>query len=245
MSGAIYQAASGALLQQMRLELLSNNLANVDTAGYKSDKAVFRLTPDQTDATPTHTPGRLSPYAPPMEAVVDYAQGQLSQTGNPLNLAIIGKGFFEIQGPSGPLYTRNGNFSVNEDGVLSTSQGFPVLGQSGQIDIETGRLEVNGQGEVYVDGELVDTLKVVGFNARTNLHKAGNTLFAPTQEDRGQPLSEGYQIAQGFVEGSNVNAVRTMTEMIETLRIFEAYQKVMRAVDDSTAKTVNEVGLSV
>lgn len=245
MSGAIYQAASGALLQQMRLEVLSNNLANVSTAGYKSDKVVFRVSPDQSDAAPIHTPGRLSPYAPPMEAAIDYADGPLSKTGNPMDLAILGKGFFEIQGAAGPLYTRNGHFTVNEDGVLSTSQGLPVMGESGEITIEEGRVEINAHGDIYVDGELIDTLKIVDFDVTSHLQKKGATLFSPSQEGQGRLVTDGYEIAQGYVEGSNVNAVRTMTEMIETLRIFEAYQKVIRAVDDTTAKTVNEVGVSV
>jgi flagellar basal-body rod protein FlgG len=245
MSGAIYQAASGALLQQMRLEVLSNNLANVSTAGYKSDKVVFRLSSDQSDTAATHSPGRLSPYAPPMEAAIDHANGPLTQTGNPMDLAIVGKGFFEVQGPAGPLYTRNGHFTVNQDGLLSTSQGLPVVGQSGEISIGTGHVQINGNGDIYVNGAMSDTLKIVDFDVATHLQKQGDTLFAPSQEDQVQSVDEGYEIAQGYVEGSNVNAVRTMTEMIETLRIFEAYQKVIRAVDDTTAKTVNEVGVSV
>jgi flagellar basal-body rod protein FlgF len=226
------------------LEVLSNNLANVNTTGYKSDKAAFRLPFDESNTTTNLTPGILSPYAPPMEAGIDVSAGPLVQTGNPLDAAIAGKGFFSIQSPSGSCYTRNGHFTINPDGVLSTSQGWPVMGRSGEIDIAGAKVEIGAQGEIYVDGSVVDTLKIVDFESPADLHKVGDTMFTPAENNPGQELDEGFQIAQGYVESSNVDVIRTMTEMIETMRIFEAYQKVIRSVYDTTAKTVNEVGAS-
>ena len=244
MSGTVYQAAAGALLQQMRLDVLSNNLANVNTSGFKADKPVFRMDTgdEKNNTTPTTVPGRLSPYAPPLEAVTDYSAAPLVKTGNPLDAAIIGKGFFQVQAPEGERFTRSGHFMVNEDGVLSTAEGWPVMGQSAEINIEGSRVEISDQGEVMVDGELVDTLRVVDFGDTSKLHKVGDTFFSADPGSDGQTLDDSFEIAQGFVEGSNVDAVRTMTEMIETIRVFEAYQKIIRSADDTTAKTVSEVG---
>ena len=245
MSGAIYQAASGALLQQMRLDVLSNNLANINTAGYKADKSAFRLMPEQATTNSAVAPGRLSPYAPPFEVGIDMADGSMVRTGNPLDVAIAGGGFFEVQGPNGPLYTRNGNFSLNEDGVLTTVQGYPVVGQGGDITLDAGEPIITSQGDISIDGAIVDTLKIVNIENATKLKKVGDTMFTVVDENTEIIESTDFDIVQGSLESSNVDTIRTMTEMIETMRIFEAYQKAIRAVDDMTAKTVNDVGLTV
>ena len=248
MSGAIYQAAAGALLQQMRMDMLSNNLANVNTTGFKADRPAFRL---DTKATPDEVsgnlvPGRLSPFAPPLEALTDFTPGPAARTGNPLDVAIVGEGFLEVQAPEGVRYTRNGNLTINEEGILSTSEGWPVMGQGGEIAIDGSRVEISDQGQVSVDGEAVDTLKLVNFDQLGQLTKTGNTLFAAPEGVAGNTLEEEQvQIAQGFLEGANVDAIRTMTEVIETMRVFEAYQRIIRSVDETTAKTVNEVGKNV
>jgi flagellar basal-body rod protein FlgG len=245
MSGTVYQAAAGALLQQMRLDLLSNNLANVNTVGYKADKPVFRVNTDQPMSNTMAPSTYLSPYAPPMEKRIDYSQGSLQQTSNHLDAAIVGNGFFEIQTPDGPRYTRKGSFSINTQGVLSTSEGWPVMGQGGDIQINGNRIDINEQGDVYVDDTLVDSLKIVDFAKPYDLEKRGDNLLAPAKPDIRQEPAEGYRIAQGFIESSNVDAIRTMTDIIETLRVFETYQRVMRSADAATAKTVSEVGKSV
>lgn len=249
MSGTIYKAAAGALLQQMRLDMLSNNLANVNTTGYKADTPVFRVTTNEkqtsspSNATPTA--GRLSPYAPPMEALTNFSPGPLAKTGNSLDVAIVGKGFFEIQAPEGSRFTRKGSFTINEDGVLSTAEGWPVMGQGGAITIDGSRIEISDVGEIYVDGEAVDTLQLVDFPEPYNLNKTGDTFFVPKSGVESQAMEEGTaQVAQGFLESSNVNAIRTMTELIETLRVFESYQRIIRSADEATAKTVSEVGRS-
>lgn len=242
MSGTIYKAASGALLMQQRLDILANNLANVSTVGYKADRPEFRIPDTQpVETTETNTP-QLSPYSPPMTFHVDFSSGALLQTRNSLDVAIQGDGFFEIQTESGLQYTRKGNFSINDDGMLSTSDGLPVMGQGGEITIEAGRIDINPQGEVYVDGELLDTLKVVDFDKPYELKKTGSNQFVPINDTVTPRDGENYLISQGFVESSNVNAIRTMTEVIETMRVFETYQRVIRASDDATAKTVNDVG---
>lgn len=244
MSGTIYQAASGALLMQQRLDVLSNNLANVNSVGYKEDRPKFNLPEIAPPSTPDSSPDQLSPYSPPMTFYVDFSDGGLQQTRNPLDAAITGDGFFEIQTDNGNQYTRKGSFTVNQDGLLSTSEGWPVMGQGGAIAVNEGRIEINGAGEIFIDGDLVDQLKVVDFPKPYPLTKAGSTQFTLDDAAAAPRQAEGYLISQGFLEASNVNPIRTMTEIIETMRVFETYQKVIQAADDATSKTVNDVGRS-
>jgi len=242
MSGTIYKAGAGAILQQIRLEAYANNLANVNTNGFKADQPVFRF---EAPEIPSETMGnvpRLSPYALPLEYVTNFDSGPLRQTGAPLDVAIVGDGFFEVQTPDGPQYTRNGGMSINADGELSTAEGWPIMGQGGAIHIDGSRVEITETGQVVVDGSEVGMLKVVDFTDRSGLKKTGNSLFKDEGARSGMVTAEGYRIAQGNLESSNVNAIRTMTEIIETLRVFETYQRVIRSVDEATAKTVNEVG---
>jgi flagellar basal-body rod protein FlgG len=243
MSGSIYKSAAGALQQQVRLEMLSNNLANVNTVGYKADLPVFRFNePVQGDAAATGDVPKLSPYISPIDYATNFSEGALRETGNPLDVAIVGDGFFEVRTADGLQYTRKGRFSVNEQGELSTADGNAVMGQGGTIAIEGSRVEISKAGEVSVDGAIVDTLRVVDFEKPYQMRKVGGTLFVPTESSVHPRDSQNYRIAQGAVEASNVDALRTMTEMIESLRVFESYQKAIRAADDATAKTVNEVG---
>jgi flagellar basal-body rod protein FlgF len=244
MSGSIYKAGAGAILQQMRLEIYANNLANVNTVGFKADQPVFRVEnaeqpPESGESAPV-----LSPYALPMRSATDFDPGALQSTGAQLDVAIVGNGFFEIQTPDGPQYTRNGRFSINGDGVLSTQSGWPVMGQGGEIAIEGNRVVIGEGGEVSVDGKVVGVLKVADFKAPELLTKTEGTLFKADNPAAGLGDAEDFRLAQGTLEASNVNAIRTMTEMIETLRVFETYQKVIHAADDATSKAVNEVGRS-
>ena len=246
MSGIIYRAGAGAILQQMRLDAYSNNLANVGTVGFKSDQPVFRFHKPEVEPDVEDGPApRITPYAPNLEYVTNFAPGPIQKTGNTLDVAIVGKGFFEIQTAEGPQYSRNGRFSINEAGVLTNSDGWPVMGSGGEITIDGSRVEFSDNGEIAVDGEIVDALRVVDFQEPYNLKKADNGNFIPGAEDILAQEVENATISQGSVETSNVNAIRTMTQMIELLRVFQSYQKVIRAADDTTAKTINEVGKPV
>jgi flagellar basal-body rod protein FlgG len=245
MSGSIYTAGSGAILQQMRLDVYANNLANVNTVGFKADQPVFRMENADQPPEPGERAPVLSPYALPMRCVTDFDSGALQSTGGQLDVSIVGNGFFEVQTPDGPQYTRNGRFSINEDGVLSTQSGWPVMGQGGEIAIEGNRIVIGEGGEVSVDGKVIGVLKVADFKAPELLTKTEGTLFKADNPAAGIGDAQDYRLAQGTLEASNVNAIRTMTEMIETLRVFETYQKVIHAADDATSKTVNEVGRSV
>jgi flagellar basal-body rod protein FlgG len=243
MSGSIYKAAAGALQQQVRLEMLSNNLANVNSIGYKADLPLFRFAEPAPAADPvTGDVPKLSPYLSPIDYATNFSEGALRETGNPLDVAIVGSGFFAVQTPDGIQYTRKGSFSVNDQGQLSTADGNAVMGQGGGIEIDGSRVEISEAGEVSVDGAVVDVLRIVDFEKPYRMRKVEGTRFVPAESSVRPRESRNCRIAQGAVEASNVDALRTMTEMIESLRVFESYQIAIRAADDATAKTVNEVG---
>jgi flagellar basal-body rod protein FlgF len=242
MSGSIYKAGSGAILQQMRLDVYANNLANVNTVGFKADQPVFQMEEKEPPTGALNNPARLNPYAQPLEYNTNFDSGPLQQTGGQLDAAIVGSGFFEVQSPEGLQYTRSGRFSINDQGELSTPEGWPIMGQGGAIAINGNRIDIGDDGQVLVDGDVAGVLRVVDFDDPSQLRKTGNTLFKADNPSAGIKDAQAYRISQGSLESSNVDAIRTMTEIIESMRVFESYQKVIRAADDATAKTVNEVG---
>ena len=244
MSGGMYLAASGAMVQQLRLEMLANNIANINTIGHKGEKSVFRVeTQAATDQQAgDNTVQALSPYAPPFYTMVDFSQGAMRQTGNPLDVAISGRGLFSVDTPDGIQYTRQGSFTLDPAGVLVTQDGFPVLGDGGPITIEGGQVSIDMEGSVIVDGDTVGQLQLTAFNDEGVLKKVGNGRFTVDDPNTAGQTPEGSTINQGYLETSNVNAVQAMTEMIETSRAFEAYQKVIQTVDDATSKSISDVG---
>lgn len=246
MSGGIYVAASGALLQQMRLDLLTNNLANVNSPGYKADKPIFRLpAEDANAASGNQSPvlrQSLSPYTPPFDSVIDLSAGPLKKTGNPLDVAIEGPAFFAVDTPDGEQYTRKGRFIVDADGNLTTSDGFAVLGEGGPISVNGSQVFIDEAGNVTADGKVVGQLKLVSFDLPEALNKTGDALFAANDSDNPPQPAEDVSLSQGYLELSNVNAVQTMTQLIETTRIFETYQRVIAAMDQADGKAVNDVG---
>ncbi|MGA6925305.1 MAG: flagellar basal-body rod protein FlgF [Desulfosarcina sp.] len=245
MSGGMYLAAAGALVQQLRLEMLANNVANINTVGYKAETSVFGV-PEAPSSAPLDNSSEaiasLTPYAPPFRSVIDFSQGAIRQTGNPLDVAIEGDGFFSIQTPEGLQYTRQGNFSLNADGVLITPEGYSVLGEGGEITLDEGSVEIDLEGRVIVDGDELDRLRISAFGDGHALKKAGNGRFVLSENAIAGDRPEGVILRQGYLESANVNPVRAMTEMIETSRAFEAYQKVIQSADEATATSINEVG---
>ncbi len=254
MSGSIYMAATGALAYEKQLQLLSNNLANVNTAGFKKDRGRFREFSLAAAADSKNLPLRSGQLQAPeywMEysTYTDFSAGALKKTGRPFDLALSGNGFFCVRTPDGVMYTRRGDFTVNADEVLVTQEGFPVLGKGGEIRIkltkpsgDIGEFSISEDGTVTVDGSEVDRLRVVDFTQSHALEKAGHNYYRALKPRSLEELDEGLMVSQGFLELSNVDTIRMMTEMIEVLRGYESYQKIMRSVDDINAKLINDVG---
>ncbi len=255
MSGDIYMAASAAMAYEKRLEVVANNLANVNTAGFKRDAVSFQayLLSEAGAAVPVDlpypNPGEAASFWIDYRSRTDFSPGPVKQTGGVMDLAVDGKGFFSVQAPDGVVYTRRGNFGLNAEGVLVTQEGWPVLGEGGEIRVGgagTGRspLEfiVGEDGAMRANGADLGRLRIVDFAEEQNLVKTGEGYFKPATEETAEQPLENARIAQGFLEMANVETVQMMVEMIEILRGYESYQRVMRSIDETNAKSINDLG---
>lgn len=253
MSGDMYIAAAGALACEKRLQIISNNLANANTVGFKMDQGYFKQI-DPNDPALQNV-GNADPQSQAdlfwtnFSVYTDHRSGPLKQTGNDFDLALEGDGFFCVQTPDGVQYTRKGDFTLNAEGVLVTPNGWPVLGEGGEITVTSNenpnryaKFAVDEQGNVSVDARQVDTLRIVKFAEPGRLTKSGDTLFKAPAAGAAEVRAENFRVSQGFIELSNVDAVKMMTEMIEVLRGYESYQKVIQAADDANSKAINEIG---
>ncbi len=215
-------AVQGALKQERRFEVLTNHLANANTAGFKTQDLSFD---DMLQAN----------------MAIDFSQGTLHPTGSPLDLAINGDGFFKIETPQGVRYTRNGSFTIDQDGTLVTGNGYPVLGEAGPIAIDGEDVQVDETGGIHVDGSKVGQLGIVTFEHPHKFAKQGESLLVyngPVSDER----EFSGAIEQGSLEQSNVATVREMTKMVETSRYYESFQKLMQTIDEMDAKAIGEVG---
>jgi len=255
MSGEIYMAAVGALAYEKRLQIISNNLANSNTVGYKQDHGQFQI-PD-VSAFPEESTQDIDElditqadlFWSNFSVYTDHTSGSLKNTGNDLDLALVGKGFFCVQTSDGIHYTRKGDFTLNADGVLVTHNGWPVMGESGEISVDSKenpnqhkKFSVDEEGNITVDGNQVDSLRLVDFPQPYNLTKVGEALFKPADSGPSEVQAEDVRVSQGFIELSNVDAVKMMTEMIEVLRGYESYQKIIRSIDEVNSRAINEIG---
>ncbi len=223
MDVGIYQAIRGSLIQGRRFDIITNNLANVGTTGFKKDVLTF----DQA----------LQEYVR-----TDLRQGNVRLTGNSLDIALEGDGFFKIKTPHGIRYTRNGNFCLNANGLLVTQNGDPVLGENGTILMEGDDIAIDTQGRITVDETVVDTLSVARFVRPERLQKEGLSYCIYNGDEKEIVRPEDVLVRQGYLEESNVMVVDEMSRMIETLRTYESYQKVIQIFDETSHKAINEVG---
>lgn len=246
-----YTGASGMNAQQNRLDAISNNLANVDTAGYKKDVTVSKSFPElllrrtnldgvyetpsgSADAAPII--GKLGLGVETNENYTDFSQGSFRQTDQNTDVALGGKGFFAVQTPAGERYTRDGNFILGKEGILLTKDGYPVLGEKGVIQVENDRFTINEDGVISLqeDSGIVDRLKLVRFDNERYLKKVGNNLYSTNDIAGTAHIAEGSErpkFLQGYMETSNVNVVNEMVQMIEVNRAYEANQKTITSED--------------
>ncbi len=241
----IYTAASGMIAETVRSDVTANNLANASTAGFKKDVAVNRdfanLLLQRIDDGPENPViGSLGIGATVDEIAVDHSAGSLRHTGNPLDFAIEGKGFFTIQTPAGLRFTRNGSFTRNAQGQLVDGNGNPVLGENGVLNLPAGTVTVTGEGRVLIDGAETGRLRLTGFADERQLAKEGDGSFIAAPGT--QLLAAGGGLRQGFLEQSNVNIITEMVNLINGYRTYEVNAKTVQAHDQLLDKAVNEVG---
>ncbi|KXG76274.1 flagellar hook-basal body protein [Thermotalea metallivorans] len=172
----------------------------------------------------------------------NYEQGQLYETDNSLDFAIKGRGFFQVETPEGIRYTRDGSFKLNGANELVTDEGFRVFGTQGPIVIRGAHVTVSESGDIMVDGERVNRMNLINITNLKDLRKEGNNLYRMEEGMEAETEPFRGQILQGFLEGSNVDAVKEMIEMITLFRNYESNQRMIKAYDDTLQKTVNEIG---
>ncbi len=244
----LYTSASGMIVEMTRNDVTANNLANVNTAGYKKDTALFRSFPEvliqrvndqkQNETGKSPVIGALGTGTVVDEVVTSHDQGQLKESSNPFDLAIAGDGYFVVQNRRGTFYTRNGAFTLDSQGYLVTSQGDYVMGQAGPVRIgNSGDVTIDGKGNILVDGNQVATLRLVTVADTAALEKAGDSLFTGGQAVNGA----AGRVQQKFIEASNVNPITEMVNMITITRAYEANQKMIQAQDQTLGQAM-EVG---
>ena len=236
----LFTSASGMVPHIKRQEVSANNIANAGTPGFKKDMV---FTQEMSRAQNKLAP-RRSDWETPMidEVYTDYAHGHLDKTGNTLDLAIEGEGFFTLEAPDGTtVLTRSGSFNVDADGFLVFSDGFRVIGEGGAIEIGDGEVSVGQTGEVEVDGTIVGRIVPGTAPDIGQLQKLGDSLFAVPEGVELIPV-EQYSIRQGFIETSNVDIVREMIDMMVSFRAYEANSKAVRSQDESLGHLFQRVG---
>ena len=255
---ALKIAATGMSAQQMRVEVISNNLANMNTTGYNARRAEFSDlhyqqvqragTISAADGSVLPTGVQLGLGVRPTAISVSLSQGALSQTSGDLDIAIEGQGYLEVTLPSGlSAYTRDGGLKRSAEGQIVTSDGYPVVPDI-TIPTDTRSISINGDGEIYgyfsdqVEPQLLGTFSLAGFTNPKGLEAMGSNLFLETAAS-GPPLiaapgEDGLgAVRQGYLEDSSVDAVREVTELIEAQRGYELNAKVITAADQMLSAT--------
>lgn len=259
----LYTAGAGMITETKRTDTLANNLANANTNGFKRDEAISReFRPmlikrindginknDVTSFKQFHVGdsypvvGTLGLGSHIDEIATEHTQGAFETTGNPLDMAISGDGYFAIQTPNGVRYTRDGNFYKSAGGQIQTVNGQTVLGVNGQgitIPQDATRIMVGSKGEIYADDQQVGQLQLVQFDNRRAVLKQGDNLYYPQEGAQPQPATG--EVQQGLLERSNTNVVSEMVELINNYRLYEAGAKAVTTQDSMLEKSVGEVG---
>jgi flagellar basal-body rod protein FlgF len=235
-------AVSGLRSREQSLDLLANNLANSATSGYKSDSEYYGVysSADSENGIDGGT-GTLLPVIE--KQWTDFSPGVLQTTGNPLDIALDGKGFFTINSPRGPLYTRNGNLKILPTGELATGDGYPLLTSAGStISVAAGKqINITREGNVQQDGQNLGQISVVDFASTDSLQKVGSSSFRNTNpKNQPAPVSP-VDVEQGKIEGSNVPVAYAAMRLVGIMRQFEMLQKAIGISTEMDTKSIQEV----
>lgn len=253
----LYTAYTGMLNEQYRLDILANNLANADTVGFKKEGStaqsyseVMAVKIKDLSEHP-NTPKRIGNMSLGVkigETYTDFSQGSLRETGNTYDLAIGGEGFFNIEftnkaGETSTKYTRDGSFTLTNDGYLVTDDGDYVLGDGGRIQISPTAVDtkIMQNGAIYQDDVKVAQIKITAFENNDYLTHYGETMWDAV-EGATEKENPEFKVYQGYTEQSNISVVTEMVNMISIQRHYEANQKIITTMDDSLDKSVNQIG---
>jgi flagellar basal-body rod protein FlgF len=236
MDAAMYKALSGAMTQMRKLDVASQDLANVNTSGYKGQRLAF----NEVLAGGLPVGRRAGGFVAVGDQRTNFAPGQHQSTGNPFHLAIDGEGYFVVETPRGERYTRSGGFTLAADGTIITAQGEPLLSEGGAMQATGSKLEIGLDGTVRSENGEIGKLRIVRFIDNRLVTKEGANLFraeAANVEDIGAP-----RVAQGNLEQSNVSPIDSMVGMITIQRQFDAYERAMKLMDGATQKMIADAG---
>lgn len=254
----LYTSAWSMIANSKKMDVITNNMANVNTTGYKKDTVVFESFPDLltkriNDTKNSSNIGSMELSSDVGEIYTYFTQGQLNQTNNTMDIAISdgntaeapSPAFFTIgviagDGEMREYYTKDGSFVLNANNQLVTKDGNLVLGQDGPITLEQGAFSVDAKGNIVQNGTVIDTLRITQFVDGTKLRKLGDNLL---ENDGSEVTDFTGTVLQGFTEASNVNVIDEMVDMITVMRAYEANQKVLQSHDSLLEKAVNEVGV--
>lgn len=240
MLSGIYSAGTALQAAQRAHEMISHNLAHLNVPGFRrSDVSFSEFVPQLGSVEPDD---QETGHGALVESVTtDFSKGVLAHTGRNLDVAINGEGFFTVEGPDGPLYTRNGVFHLTKEGQLVTAGGHPLQGSSGTISIpnnvSASQIHIGNDGTISAEGTQLGQIEIVSFENNNQLIPAGTSMFrAP---DGVESQEANVSLAQGIREQSNVSAVDEMVHMITAMRHYEAAQRVMKTIDEAVSNNTN------
>ena len=239
MENSGYLALARQVALDHALDISANNLANLRTSGYKAEKLLFEQYV-QRATSPVTPPNEMSSVVQ-VGTFTDYRPGDFEQTGNQLDFAIQGDGFFAVQDPAGTRYTRSGNFRVDDTGQIVTQDGLPVLDAGGsaiQLPAEARQVTVSGDGKVSADGNVVGEIGVMQFTDSQSLVREGNGLYSSTAQ---ATQATDAKVVQGMIEGANVQPVLEITHMMDILRNFQAAQQMVDSQHEMAIDAINKI----
>ena len=240
MADGKYAAISGAVARMHKLDNISEHLASARTPGYKKGTVTFAA---RLGEATSGLASNATNFTGLTAHRIDFSPGYIEHSGNPLDVAVNGEGFFQIQRPDGDFgYTRKGSFQLNGDGLLIDSNGYPVTGPDGEdIILERADIDILSDGTIWIDEQQVGQIGLFLFEDNGVLQRVGQDLFVPVGDVAAQ-LHPEPEIVQHSLEGSNVNLMEEMARMTSNLRAFEATQKALKTYSDMNAKAT-EMGL--
>lgn len=230
MDSGFYALTSGLAAQTQALELLAHNLANLGTSGYRGQQSTFRsLLSGHSSVSANPVNIAINNFGVLGGSRLDLTEGSIAPTGNPLDVAIAGKGFFAVQSGQNTLYTRDGSFHVSSTGQLLTSQGNFVLGEQGPVTLPNGNVAISSDGTISVEGNVVAKLQLAEFAAGTNLSAIGNSTYAALANTAA--VATESSVRQGMLENSNVSPTESVVQLLSVQRNAEMLGRAVSAID--------------
>lgn len=242
MDNALYVGLSRQMTLRRELDIAANNIANVDTAGFKVESLLTR----EEDGRPAVTAGAPGWVKFVLDDGVarNFTQGAIRETGGTLDLAIDGQGFFQIETPQGTRYTRDGRFTTSPEGVLTNQAGEAVLDAGGgqiTVDPAKGPVTISAEGIVSQEGQQIGKVGVVRFEDLSQLEKTGDNQYRNVANTQPVPATDA-QIKQGMLEGSNVNSISEITRLIDIQRAYESMAKMMEQTQELSRRSIQRMG---